>query len=250
MRSTIVIIALFALSLNLNAQVDSVTNTVLYEVVQRTPPTASEVSDIINYFKLTTNDDRELLEMTFYWIALNISYDLELSQKPQLTSSDISVERTLTTGKTICSGYSQLLCEFAYYLNLECEVISGIGQNYLEPKVDSLTTNHAWNAVEVNNKWMLIDPTWGSGGYLGLSENYLQQIDMRYFLADPKFLLIDHLPKNPEWQLVDKPISYSEFRNKYWSEMRFRKFNELMNEDDYQNHLRMMENAELYKNEN
>ncbi|MEM9856136.1 MAG: transglutaminase domain-containing protein [Bacteroidota bacterium] len=250
MKSTIVTVALFFFSLNLNAQIDSITNAVLHEAVQRIPTTISDVSEIVNYFRLTTKDDQELLEMAFYWIALNIKYDLELSKKPQLTSSDISVERTLTTGKTICSGYSQLLCEFAYYLYLECEVISGIGQNYLEPSIDSLTTNHAWNAVEINNEWMLIDPTWGSGGYQGVSEDYLQQIDMRYFLADPKFLLIDHLPKNPEWQLVDEPISYSEFRNEYWSEMRFRKFNELMKEDDYQNHLRIMENAKRYENEN
>jgi transglutaminase/protease-like cytokinesis protein 3 len=71
---------------------------------------------------------------------------------------------------------------------------------------------------------------------------------MRYFLSDPEFLLIDHFPEDSIWQLRDDPISYSEFSNDYWTEMRFRKFNNLLYDEDYQNYLKLVENVKPYNN--
>jgi transglutaminase/protease-like cytokinesis protein 3 len=245
----IILFLLVLTSFKLKAQTDSIVNNRLYQHIEQTPKT-NDIIEIFEHFEKISEDENELLEISFYWISKNIEYDLELSRKSVLTSSDISIEKSLTTGKTICSGYSQLLCVFASLADIECNSISGIGQNYLDPKIDSLYTNHAWNIVLIEDEWKLIDATWGSGSYQAGSDGYTQQIDMRYFLADPRFLLIDHLPEESEWQLIDPPITYSEFWGEYWSEMRFRKFNQLINEEDYQIHLRVLKNAKRNNSEN
>ncbi|MEM9337677.1 MAG: transglutaminase domain-containing protein [Bacteroidota bacterium] len=238
MKVYYLIILLIFITLRLHAQKDLTVNIELYEHALNAP--SLDIYEITEYFRTASNVDSELIEMSYYWICDNIEYDVELSRKSHLTDEDVSVESTIKSGKAICSGYSKLLCEFAFYLDIECAEINGIGQNYLDPKMDSIEMNHAWNAVLVDSNWKLIDATWGAGGVSGRSNEYVKNLDMRYFFADPEFLLIDHLPQDSTWQMRDNPISYSEFWNEHWSEMRFRKFNNLLDEDKYQRHLEMM----------
>ena len=42
----------------------------------------------------------------------------------------------------------------------------GLGFNY-EDKISDENTDHEWNAVKINNKWCLIDSTWGAGSIIG-----------------------------------------------------------------------------------
>lgn len=242
MKVHLIIILLSSVSLQLNAQRAVGINVLLYEHVLKTP-TSSDIGEITEHFEKISENDEDLMEMAYYWICNNIEYDIDLSRNAQRSYEDISVAQTIKNGKTICSGYSKLLCEFAYYLGVECELINGIGQNYLDQKVDSSETNHSWNAVLISEDWRLIDVTWGAGVFKYGTDQFIQQIDMRYFLSDPEFLLIDHYPEDSIWQLRDDPISYSEFSNDYWTEMRFRKFNNLMYDEDYQNYLKLAENV-------
>lgn len=73
--------------------------------------------------------------------------------------------------------------------------------------------DHSWNAVKINEKWFLIDCTWGVQG-IHVEES---QTDF-YFLTDPYHLISTHFPymtDNPktssEWQLLPTPVSINEF---------------------------------------
>ena len=232
---TALLIVLQLISLQLFAQADTLVNNRLYQHILRTPESVDffELADHIESF---SDDESELIEMIYYWVCENIEYDNDLYHKPDRSWNDVTVEQTLKSRKSICSGYSRLVCELANYFDIECKTINGIGQNYLDPRPDSTDINHSWNAVRIKNEWKLIDATWGAGGVTFTSENFVKALDMRYFFSDPNFMLIDHLPEDSTWQLVNNPISFREFITKPWSEWRFRKFNNLMNEEDYRNH--------------
>lgn len=187
-----------------------------------------------------TNSNEKAIETFFYWITQNISYDFELMRKEGISENDISVITTLETKKTICAGYAKLLFELCNAVKIECVIIPGISQNFF----GNNSLGHDWNAVKINDKWLLVDSTWGSGGSIFSSDEFIKELDMRYLFADPNFFIIDHLPDEEDWQLLEKPISREVFIGKEWQEKRMRKFNNLLNDKEYANYTEKLKNAE------
>lgn len=200
-----------------------------YNYAKRAPQNLTLVP-LVAYLKRGAINNQKIVETFFYWIATHIEYDRELMLKQDKVSQDVSVDVTLTKRKTVCSGYSNLLYEMCHVANIECVVVNGFAQTMVD---EDTGEPHAWNAVKLNNKWYLVDSTWGSGGSGLGSDEYTAKLDMSYFLADPKFLMIDHFPNDAKWQLLPQEISLAEFHNKYWDEMRFRKFNDLLDDAVY-----------------
>lgn len=54
--------------------------------------------------------------------------------------------RALCSGKGVCGDYAQALCLLARHAGLTCRVVT--------------TETHAFDAVELDGKWYLLDPTW------------------------------------------------------------------------------------------
>ena len=81
--------------------------------------------------------------------------------------------------------------------------------------------NHAWNAVEINGKWCLIDTTWDANK---TSEYYL--------CAPPRCFVRNHLPKfDDSLQFLKNPISLKTFHQKVWTRKGFCKYNMEIIED-------------------
>lgn len=198
------------------------------------------LEELVNYLKKGAKGDFKTVETFFYWISLNIEYSMELKNEAGLTSDDVLANTVFETRKTICAGYSNLLAEMCKYAKIECVIIKGIAQDYIEDLVDS--SNHTWNAVRIGKEWRLIDATWGSGGFEIGSTNYDKKMDLRYLYAEPEFLIIDHFPEDKNWQLLKRPITIRQFQSKIWDEKRFRKFNNLLDDEAYENHKQIMKN--------
>lgn len=104
------------------------------------------------------------------------------------------------------------MCGFA---GITCEVISGYGRNELD-RMGYGVIDHAWNAVFINNKWYLSDPTWAAGYVNADFNQFRKRFNKNYFLADPFFFALDHYPKNPDWLfLTDKPTLKSFLNSPY-----------------------------------
>ena len=142
-----------------NAQKDTLVNHRLFEHVEKAAR-FSHLQDITTHFEKIAESDSELIEMTYYWIAQNIEYDLELMNDPYRDYTDISVEQTLEKRKTICSGYATLFCEILSYWDIGCEIVSGVAITLGDTNSSAFNDSHAWNAVFVQGQWELIDPTW------------------------------------------------------------------------------------------
>jgi transglutaminase/protease-like cytokinesis protein 3 len=228
----------FQFSLIAQQKVDSVR----YKYALRAPKT-TDVKYLARYLRAGVSDSKEkTVETFFYWIAQNIGYDVDLMNKKDRIYADIAVLTTLENKKTICSGYSKLLFELCHAVKIECAVINGVARSYTDTKNEG----HSWNAVKMNDKWQLIDATWGSGG-IDLDKIYHKKIKMKYFFADPNFMIIDHFPDLTEWQKLDEPIGIEQFNSKEWNEKRFRKFNDLMDDTEYETYKSQEKESEEFK---
>lgn len=169
------------------------------------------IESLSKYFKKGAKSQKELAELIYFWISNNIAYDVE-SYINNL-DIDVSAENTFLTRKTVCSGYANLFLEFCYRVNLDCEVIDGFAKGYGFNGEKVQKPNHAWNAVKINNKWELIDVTWGAG-YVDNEEGILSFRKLfcsRYLFDKPDDFILEHFPVDSKWQLTRKTVSIKEF---------------------------------------
>lgn len=92
-------------------------------------------------------------------------------------------------------------------IDIEAVVITGHIRDERNHFVELSSDNfrHAWNAIKLNNKWILVDSTWGTSDDASTSEFY--------FDTKPEFAIITRYPENSEWQLLEEPLSLEEFNN-------------------------------------
>jgi len=163
----------------------------------------NKILDLALYLKRPAKDEKEIVEIFFFWIALHIQFDDETIQSNVL-NYDHNTKNTLLSKKAICQEFAELLCELCYAVDIECEIILGRTKDYFNYTGERLLTpDHTWNAIKVINKWELIDVTWGSSPGLNL----------RYLFLDPIDFIEDHFPEDSIWQLIDDPITLDEFYN-------------------------------------
>jgi transglutaminase-like putative cysteine protease len=147
----------------------------------------------------------------YYWLAQNIRYDIDAD----FTSNNRhqKAEDVFRTGKSTCEGYASIFKTLCDGLNIPCEKISGYAKDYsfkINHPVFS-STNHTWNAVQLNNNyWYLIDSAWGTG-YIDENHQYKKDLKSHYFLTHPEHMIYNHLPEDSHWQLLAKPITMDDY---------------------------------------
>jgi len=184
--------------------------------------TESEIilKDLVAYLIQPTNNESEKAEVLFYWIAHNIDYDIEAyTSKSYLTNKN----NILKHRKGVCADYANLYKRMCDLAKIECYVVSGYAKGYSYSKGDIFTrTNHAWNVVKVDDKFKFVDATWGSGyvEHKNGKLTYIRAIDIEEVLANPGRFSECHLPADPRWQLLTKPISIERFvKHKNFNDM-------------------------------
>ncbi len=105
----------------------------------------------------------------------------------------------------ICQGYANLFCALTKELSLPCEVVTGIVK---DPDGSVPTLGHAWVVAKADGNWRLFDPTWG----VPSPGNGAYTVNERYFMPPPERFVTNHLPDDPAWQLLEKPVGERLFR--------------------------------------
>ena len=100
------------------------------------------------------------------------------------------------------------MCSIA---NIPATIISG----YVKTSLDELPflkyPTHAWNAVQIEDTWHLLDATWDSG-LLNSTNDFYKKFGEKYYCTSPNKFIANHLPASPQWQLLDCPISIETFQ--------------------------------------
>ncbi|MEM6843255.1 MAG: transglutaminase domain-containing protein [Bacteroidota bacterium] len=166
-----------------------------------------DLEKLTKYLNKPARNDYERVRAFYTWIADNIAYDVKLfrnyrpSRYQPLLPTDMLKRR-----RAVCQGYAELLQEMCRQVGIRSYVVGGYSKGFgYVPKATFTTADHAWNVIEIEGKWHLVDVTWGSGG-LNDKMQYVKTFNEQYFLADPEVFVLNHLPLTPMWQLLDCPV--------------------------------------------
>jgi len=144
----------------------------------------------------------------YLWITDNIKYDFESFKYGQMTYEQNIPDNVLLNGKSVCDGYSRLFQELCQQLGLECEKITGYAKGYgytIGQVIES--ANHAWNSVKIDDKWHLVESTWGAG-YI-INEQFSKNFNPYYFMTPAQLFLNEHYCE--EYQLQKQKITLDQF---------------------------------------
>lgn len=137
----------------------------------------------------------------FAWLHHNVSYDVVGFFSNNLKHS--TPASTLSTGLAVCQGYADLFTALAVKVGLESVVVGGYGKGFgfteLSPgtPVPSENSNHAWNAVKIDNgEWKLIDCCWGAGHVHGAGKPYTKAFTPTFFTMSNEEFGLRHFPTN------------------------------------------------------
>ena len=71
---------------------------------------------------------------------------------------------------------------------------------------------HAWNAARINGAWYLIDTTWDAG--FPKDGQFKKQYRTAYLFTPPTLFAVSHFPDGAKWQLLERPLTRTEFFRK------------------------------------
>jgi hypothetical protein len=155
-------------------------------------------------------DDFHKTKILHDWIAENIAYDVG----SYFTGPDDRDEsdNALVQREAVCHGYASLFKRMCTLAGIPCQDISGYGRGYSffsGRSTDVREVNHAWNAVYIDEAWYLVDVTWDAG-YVE-ERAYRKEYRTTYLFMEPRYFVFTHLPSDPRWQLLSKPLSSGQF---------------------------------------
>ncbi len=110
-----------------------------------------------------TSDEEKAFALSL-WVSRNIFYDKDAAH------NDVSLEitnlkNTIETKKTTCAGYANLFTALCNAQGIFSINIRGGAPEVAGDTLESVPTNHEWNAVYINDQWIFYDTTWASDNY-------------------------------------------------------------------------------------
>jgi transglutaminase-like putative cysteine protease len=161
---------------------------------------------VLEITKHCKNDSQKAWAI-YNWITTNVAYDYERMRLA--TIPELPPDRIFEIRKGVCSDYAVLAKAMFQVVNIKCVIVSGIAKNDDEDlvnfNVEDRAHAHAWNAIYLDNKWQLLDCTWG------WAKTTVNRTDERYFLTPPEQFIFSHYPTENNWNLLDKAIKIEEF---------------------------------------
>lgn len=199
------ILLLFFVQLSFGQAVSdfSVIDKKMAEIPADLTTTTTGIADYINSnFKV----ENEKIRAVYYWITSNISYDVPNMYEPNnLDSPQVKIANTLRTRKGVCIHYAEVFSDIANKIGLETYIVAGYTKQFDELAAIS----HAWNVSKIDGKWFLFDATWGAGFVDG--KKFTKKQNNTYFKRVPDRMIVNHMPFDYLWQLLNEPLTNREF---------------------------------------
>ena len=145
----------------------------------------TEIEKIKEYFVQNKNQSTyQNIKNIHDYLVETIEYDQTISRP-----NTYNLYGTLIEKKCVCEGYAKAFKYLTDALNIPAVIVSGTGTNS-----EGNTENHAWNYVQINEKWYAVDCTWDDpiligGAVLTNSTKY------KYFLKGEDEFNKTHIPE-------------------------------------------------------
>ena len=193
-------------------------------------PRFSKVENLASKIEQDFSTDKDKARAAFFWLTKNIRYNLkeyynpkprrynfryknedEKQQKLQ-AHKDRLVAKAFLNKTGVCEEYAQSFKKICDLLGLESAVIKGYVRNTPDEigKYES-ESSHAWNAVKLNDKWIILDATWAAG--YENNRKWIRKFNNYYYNIPKEKMFKTHLPEDSIWILRFGRITKKEFYN-------------------------------------
>lgn len=206
MKLKLLFILSFCTSIALTAQSNNEYAPIDAKILQIPDSSTKSTESIARYINSKFSTKHDKVRAIYYWITKNIQYDVKNTYTFNLheNTKDFA-EKLLKSKKGVCIDYAILFESIANKVGIKTYVIQGFTKQ--NGAVDNIP--HAWCAAYIDAVWYLFDPTWGAGGIT--NSNFISHQDNRFFKSKPESYVKSHMPFEPQWQLLNYPVSYEEF---------------------------------------
>ncbi|WP_075344153.1 transglutaminase domain-containing protein [Tenacibaculum agarivorans] len=180
------------------------------------------------------NGDVEKLKAMYTWFTLHITYEYttqstlstpesiiyfseeDLARKVKKRNREL-VEKTIQRKRGICENIALSIQEMCELFGFEHELIEGHVKDDTEDiGVIPKFKNHVWNAVKIQNEWIVLDATFGI--------DYDQKLfrptcNYTYFDISTEKLRLSHYPNSQKWRDIMEIPSIIDFSKKpmFWN---------------------------------
>lgn len=115
-----------------------------------------KVDAILAQITNSSMSDRQKVDAVVNWMCDHISYDYDYVENNYRNGRDTFAESVIDDGLAVCDGYADVFEAFMFRLGIPCTYVSGYANG-----------SHAWNQVNIDGTWYVIDTTWydGTGNY-------------------------------------------------------------------------------------
>ena len=131
--------------------------------------------------QIAGKNDIEKMKYIHDYLVDTIEYDQKFTEK-----NIYNIYGALVSKTCVCEGYAKALQYLLNETELENIIITGTATNS-----DGKTENHAWNYVNINEKWYAIDTTWDDPIIVG-GGKLTNTIRYRYFLKGSSTMNKNH----------------------------------------------------------
>lgn len=209
MKRAILFIAIVLSSVTVSAQQNSAYVETDSRMMKIPRDFTQSADNIASYIKFNFKTDEQRVRAAFYWITQSITYDVEgMNATKQYDNDQQIIEEVLKNRKGVCGHYATLFSSICNQVGVKTIVVHGLTKQ--NGKVDKMA--HAWNVCFVNEKWQIIDPTWGSG-YI-ITDRYVRKLNDEFFLQKAEKSILHRYPFDPIWQLTERPVEFQDFASK------------------------------------
>lgn len=185
----------------------------------------------------SNNEDK--VKASFYWLAVNINYDIAAlsssekkyhfyytdeadKQRKIKTIQNKFIDATFLKRKGVCEEYALSLKKICDLLKIPCKVIHGnVRVDASEIGKVTQKTNHAWNLVYINKKWIFVDATWASG--FQMNNKWNKKFNSYFYNTSKNKIVKTHYSDNLLWNRFFKQQSLTTFYNQPIYKLRFLK---------------------------
>lgn len=193
-------------------------------------PRFSKVENLTKQIEKDFSTDANKVRAAFFWLAKNIRYNLKEYYNPKQRyysfeySSNEEKEQKLQALKDkliaatfrnktgVCEEYAQSFKKICDLLGIEAAVLKGYVRNDAK-KIGNIanSTNHAWNAVKIDKKWMILDATWAAG--FERNGKWIRKFNDYFFDMPIDKIFKTHYPDDSIWVLRFGRMSKEDFFN-------------------------------------
>ena len=123
-----------------------------FQTTEKIEKAQNYINNIINQIVKQTKDDQKIIRVkkVHDWMIEAMEYD-----QSETNANKYNIYGAIHDKKAVCEGYARSFKYIMDKIGIPCVLVSGTAKNSQKK-----TEEHAWNYVQIDDKWYAIDVTW------------------------------------------------------------------------------------------